>query len=264
MRTDEELVMLCREGDSSAYKELINRYKGLIYSIPLRKFRFSQFKADEVFSDVTNVLMKNISTRFKLTEQSFINLKEENIPEETLEKLKYLKNHEDMNEKKFIETVEKAIGQVETVRYKSLILKHANISKIESPDKIKSWLATVTKNKCLEYLRRYKKFASESIEVFSQKQNALDSASIEEKRFEDGDEVVEEEQLLKNVYCALRKLDESCRELIIGLFFEEKKYPEIADQLGLAEGSIGSKRKRCLEKMEEILKEMGLDKSDFF
>jgi RNA polymerase sigma factor (sigma-70 family) len=54
---------------------------------------------------------------------------------------------------------------------------------------------------------------------------------------------------------ALSRLDERCRKLLEALYFEEEEpsYAEIAGRLGMAEGSIGPTRARCLQKLKELL-----------
>jgi hypothetical protein len=47
-RTDSELIQACLDGNESAWYELIDRYKRLIYSIPLRQ-GLSMTDADDVF-----------------------------------------------------------------------------------------------------------------------------------------------------------------------------------------------------------------------
>jgi RNA polymerase sigma factor (sigma-70 family) len=59
---------------------------------------------------------------------------------------------------------------------------------------------------------------------------------------------------------AVNRLDERCRRLIIMLFFapEPPDYAQIAREFGLAEGSIGALRKRCLERLrQEIIHKSG-------
>jgi len=62
---------------------------------------------------------------FKLTEQSFKELRDENIPEDILKTLKPLENREILVEEEFLDVIKKQIGEEQTVRYKTLILKHA-------------------------------------------------------------------------------------------------------------------------------------------
>lgn len=63
--------------------------------------------------------------KFKLTKQSFDNLRKNNLSLSILTKLAKLKNREYKDEKKFLNALEKKIGKEQTLRYKFLILKHA-------------------------------------------------------------------------------------------------------------------------------------------
>lgn len=62
------------------------------------------------------------------------------------------------------------------------------------------------------------------------------------------------EQLLW-VQKGLSRLDERCRKLLEALYFEveEPSYIEVATRLGMATGSIGPTRARCLQKLKEYL-----------
>jgi RNA polymerase sigma factor (sigma-70 family) len=67
---------------------------------------------------------------------------------------------------------------------------------------------------------------------------------------------VETEQQLRD---ELQRLTTRCRQLIEMLFFEEpaRPYSEVAASLGIATGSIGFIRGRCLEKLRARLEEIG-------
>jgi len=62
---------------------------------------------------------------FKLTEQSYINLKANSVPEDTINKLKKMQDQTFTNEKIFLDAIEKEIGDDQTEKYKSAILKSA-------------------------------------------------------------------------------------------------------------------------------------------
>lgn len=53
----------------------------------------------------------------------------------------------------------------------------------------------------------------------------------------------------------LAQLDERCRELLLALYFDpaQPSYADVAAQMGLAEGSIGPTRARCLQKLRAFL-----------
>ncbi len=62
---------------------------------------------------------------FKFTDQAFVKLRKESIPEDILAKLESLNNQEEIPEEEFVTVLEAVIGKEQTVRYKALILKHA-------------------------------------------------------------------------------------------------------------------------------------------
>src|SRR6185437_3001275 len=90
-----------------------------------------------------------------------------------------------------------------------------------------------------------------------------DSAAIEEKE-SDPEEMPEEilgqlqrEQLLRD---SIASLPPRCQEMVHLLFFEDppRPYNEVAEQLGLATGSIGFIRGRCLKRLRAQLEKGGL------
>lgn len=60
-RTDSELIQACLDGNESAWYELIDRYKRLIYSIPLRQ-GLSMADADDVFQNVFTIVFRRLET----------------------------------------------------------------------------------------------------------------------------------------------------------------------------------------------------------
>lgn len=69
------------------------------------------------------------------------------------------------------------------------------------------------------------------------------------------DRRIERRELVMTLDGALSELDERCRMLIMALYLEteEPSYEEVAERLGMAVGSIGPTRARCLQKLREML-----------
>lgn len=67
---------------------------------------------------------------------------------------------------------------------------------------------------------------------------------------------IEEEQVLR---AALARLTPQCQRLVELLFFEApaRPYAEVAKELGLAVGSIGFTREKCMERLRRQLAEAG-------
>jgi RNA polymerase sigma factor (sigma-70 family) len=68
----------------------------------------------------------------------------------------------------------------------------------------------------------------------------------------------QEEQMLRE---AMAVLGPKCRRLIELLFFEtpSRPYRDVARELGLAVGSIGFTRQKCIDRLRRKLGELGLD-----
>jgi DNA-directed RNA polymerase specialized sigma24 family protein len=69
-------------------------------------------------------------------------------------------------------------------------------------------------------------------------------------------EQTQDEQMLRDAMTALRP---QCRRLVELLFFETppRPYTEVAAELGLAVGSIGFTRQKCLERLRGLLEKLG-------
>jgi RNA polymerase sigma factor (sigma-70 family) len=67
---------------------------------------------------------------------------------------------------------------------------------------------------------------------------------------------LEREQLVRD---SIEMLPPRCRQMITLLFFEHppQPYQEVAERLGLARGSIGFIRGRCLKRLKRILEDKG-------
>jgi RNA polymerase sigma factor (sigma-70 family) len=181
---DECLVQGCIQGEPEAWEKLIDKYKRLIYSIPI-KYGANSADAADVFQAVCI---------------------------EVLHSLPQLKN-------------------VQSLR---------------------SWLITVT----IRQSYRWRKKQSNHIEL-----DAMEPEVAEGIAFTAPVETLaelEQEQIVRNV---VAKLPPRHRELVKLLFFEQPPLPyaEVARRLGLATGSIGFIRGRCLEKLRKALVEFGFN-----
>jgi RNA polymerase sigma factor (sigma-70 family) len=181
---DEWLVQGCIQGDQGAWEELIDKYKRLIYSIPLRYGATSADAAD-VFQSVCIEVLNSL----------------------------------------------------------------AQLKKVQS---LRSWLITVT----IRQSYRWKKKQSNHVEL-----DAMEPEIAEGIASTGPSETLanlEQEQIVRDV---VAKLPPRHRELVQLLFFEQPPLPysEIARRLGLATGSIGFIRGRCLGKLRKALVEYGFN-----
>lgn len=178
---DRRLVRECLNGNDEAWSVLIDKYKNLIFSIPV-KYHFSQDDAADVFQAVCLELL-------------------------------------------------------------------SELPKLRNPEALPKWIIQVTAHKCLHG----KKYAqrNESTDptdpAFEQSTPARAESILRE---------AEEEQRIRHV---LEDLPPRCRQLVRMLFFEEppRAYQDVARELGIATGSIGFIRQRCLDRLRKKLMEAG-------
>jgi RNA polymerase sigma factor (sigma-70 family) len=180
--SDTRLVRGALAGNEQAWTAIIQRYKRLIYSIPL-KYDMAPEDAGDIFQSVCLELFSEL----------------------------------------------------------------ANLRK---PESLKSWLISVTVHKCF----RWKRQQRGAIELDAMEQEQAEAtAVVAPQLLED----VEREQAVRD---AIAGLPARCAEMIRLLFYEQPPVPyaEVARRLGLATGSIGFIRGRCLERLRKLLEEVGL------
>jgi RNA polymerase sigma factor (sigma-70 family) len=181
---DEWLVQGCIQGDAKAWEALIDKYKRLIYSIPI-KYGASSADAADVFQAVCIEVLHSLP-------------------------------------------------------------------QLKSVQSLRSWLITVT----IRQSYRWKKKQSNHVELDAMEPEVAEgiayTAPVETLA------QLQQEQIVRDV---VAKLPPRHRELVRLLFFEQPPLPyaEVARRLGLATGSIGFIRGRCLEKLRKALVEFGFN-----
>jgi len=180
--TNTRLVQRCLEGDERAWNILVDRYKNLVYSIPL-KYGAPHQDAADIFQAVWLELFNELP-------------------------------------------------------------------RLREAEALQSWLARVTTHKCYRWKREQAASA-----------DGMDGDQLE-RQSDDGQPatdllaIVEREQFVRE---AMEALPPRCRKMVELLFFEHPplRYTEVAARLGLAPGSIGFIRGRCLKRLKKHLEERG-------
>jgi len=123
-----------------------------------------------------------------------------------------------------------------------------SLPQLKNAESLRSWLITVA----VRQSYRWKKKQANHIELDAMESDiAEEIATVPETMMQ-----VQQEQIVREV---VEKLPPRCAELVKLLFFEQPPLPyaEVARRLGLATGSIGFIRGRCLERLRKILVESG-------
>jgi RNA polymerase sigma factor (sigma-70 family) len=120
---------------------------------------------------------------------------------------------------------------------------------LDDGSNLSAWLATVARR---HSWRRVAQRRREQLGYQADLAEKLDAGT-------DGEDqpVIVRWELLDWLNQGLNGLDPRCRELLVALYFapDSPSYAEVAAQLGMAVGSVGPTRARCLEKLRNGLQE---------
>jgi RNA polymerase sigma factor (sigma-70 family) len=126
------------------------------------------------------------------------------------------------------------------------------LERVKEKEKLKSWLISVTRHRCMRYKERRK------VEPLSWDELEAGGSEVADDRRQAEQWLLEvaEEDLLRE---AVSAQPARCRDLIRWLFYSEEppSYAALAGRLGVAKNSIGFIRDRCLQKLRRYLEEHG-------
>jgi RNA polymerase sigma factor (sigma-70 family) len=178
---DTRLVKECLAGNEEAWSLLIDKYKALIFSIPVR-YGLPQHEAAEVFQATCTELLVR-------------------LPE------------------------------------------------LREPRALPKWLMQVAYHQCHRWKRQQQRLVSRDGDA---ELPVPETPAIAEQLVQQ----TQEEQMLRE---AMSSLSPQCHRLVELLFFETpaRPYNQIAADLGLAVGSIGFTRQKCIDRLRRRLDELG-------
>lgn len=179
--TDARLVKACLAGNEEAWSQLIEKYKALIYSIPV-KYRLPPHEAAEVFQATCVELLHR-------------------LPE------------------------------------------------LRQPRALPKWLMQVAHHQCYRWKQQAQRVVSRDADPdLPEPETPAIAESLVQQ--------TQDEQMLRD---AVNALSPQCRRLVQLLFFETpaRPYTEVAAELGLAVGSIGFTRQKCMDRLRRHLDDLG-------
>jgi RNA polymerase sigma factor (sigma-70 family) len=127
-----------------------------------------------------------------------------------------------------------------------------HIGRLKEPDRVGAWLATTARHEALKVIRAGRR-ATPTDDV-----DALDAGdgSTPEALVLQAEENAAHTVRLGRVWAAFQRLPSRCRELLRVLVATPPlPYADIAAMFGIAVGSIGPTRGRCLRRLRELLGE---------
>ncbi len=130
-----------------------------------------------------------------------------------------------------------------------------DLPKLRTKEAVRGWLAQLTRHKCFHWKTRWR--AREKREQHVEDEEGLEEIADVQLSVAEVDLGIERDQQVRE---SLDHLSTRCRELVQLLFFTQPPlaYKEVAERLGLATGSIGFIRGRCLKKLQSVLEALGL------
>jgi len=180
--SDERLINACLKDDPEAWSALIDKYKNLIYSIPIKLGMYQD--AADIFQAVCVDLLSELPG-------------------------------------------------------------------LREPRALPKWLIQTCYHKCLHHQRAFGRHVELEPEDAEKPRDGSDPALPDHMLVQ-----LEQEQMVRD---AIAEMPNRCERMIRMLFFEtpSRPYDEVAKELGLATGSIGFIRGRCLAQLKKQLEKKG-------
>jgi RNA polymerase sigma factor (sigma-70 family) len=124
------------------------------------------------------------------------------------------------------------------------------LPKLRDPQALPAWLIRTTARKTGKWKRRNDRFVPEEGHFAETVQDHDDLP----------DSIIEHCQRTQALRDGITALPERCQAMVRMLFFESpaRPYREVAQALGVATGSIGFMRMKCLDRLRSVLERIGL------
>jgi RNA polymerase sigma factor (sigma-70 family) len=130
-----------------------------------------------------------------------------------------------------------------------------HLGRIREPDKVGSWLASTARHECLKVLRTHRRL------TLTDDPQLLDRVSEDrtpEQSVLDSEEAAAQSERVRHLWQEFEELGERCRQLLRVLMASPPpSYQEVSTALGIAVGSIGPMRQRCLRRLRARLEARG-------
>lgn len=132
------------------------------------------------------------------------------------------------------------------ITQQTFCILHDSIDRLKADSRLGPWLATVARRHSWRTRARQKREAPQDPDELVQ---SLGSSGGEAGESDAGWEQLEW------LHHGLSLIDERCRDLLTDLYLrpEPLSYEDVAERLGIAVGSVGPTRARCLAKLRELL-----------
>lgn len=121
---------------------------------------------------------------------------------------------------------------------------------------LKTWLYRMCKNCSYDYMRKYYKHKAVSLTYKDENEETTEDIDIVSEETPEG-ELLRKEKI-RAVREAVLSLPEEQRDVIVLREFEDMQYSEIAELLGISEGTVKSRISRAREHLKKVLENFRL------
>ncbi|MFD3732042.1 RNA polymerase sigma factor [Streptomyces sp. NPDC058632] len=130
-----------------------------------------------------------------------------------------------------------------------------NLGRIREPEKTGAWLASTARHECLKVLRNARRL------TLTDDPQLLDRVSEDgapEQSLLEAEEAAAQSERVRRMWQEFEELGDRCRQLLRVLIASPPpSYQEVSAALGIAVGSIGPLRQRCLRRLRARLEARG-------
>ncbi|MGW7418643.1 RNA polymerase sigma factor [Streptomyces sp. NPDC054813] len=130
-----------------------------------------------------------------------------------------------------------------------------HLGRIREPDKAGSWLASTARNECLKVIRGLTRLLpTDDPQVLDR----VSEVRTPEQSLIDAEDQADEAERIRLLWQEFEELGDRCRQLLRVLMASPPpSYVEVSVSLGIAVGSIGPLRQRCLRRLRARLDARG-------
>jgi len=126
------------------------------------------------------------------------------------------------------------------------------------------WLYRIARNLCCDEFRKKRYSVEISLNIRIKEEEQQEYESLFPDRGPSPRDIVEARNRNEFLAAALEQLDDLSREIIVLRHFHGLTGREVAEILGIAEGTVSSRSHRALQQLRVLLERMGFKKGDFY
>ncbi|MET9814761.1 MULTISPECIES: sigma-70 family RNA polymerase sigma factor [unclassified Streptomyces] len=129
------------------------------------------------------------------------------------------------------------------------------LGRIREPDKAGAWLASTARHECLKVIRSSRRL---TLTDDPQLLDRVSEAGTPEQSLLDSEEAAAQSERVRRLWQEFEELGERCRQLLrVLMATPPPSYQDVSAALGIAVGSIGPLRQRCLRRLRARLEARG-------